>query len=193
MLICSMVSYLDCLNLLLALFSQFRLKILKAGVIQLSGCAQLHQIYSQVHSLLRILQTPCTTAHVGRCTHSAKVPPLGSTCHSPGDHERRPVHTVPLLLGWRMRQEAGTIMSGNSLLRTGLAYAEGVCSLQNPPLSFPQTQEEAQSTIPGSALLACCTVLAPALSRQVTTPCQRSCSFLRDEPSSFLELPEMCH
>lgn len=36
MLICSMEPYLDCLNLLLALFSQFRLKILKAGVIQLS-------------------------------------------------------------------------------------------------------------------------------------------------------------
>lgn len=88
---------------------------------------------------------------------------------------------------WRMRLEAQTV------LRTGLAEAEGVCSLQNPPLSLPQTQSEAQFTIPGPALPACCTFLAPALSRQGTSPCQRSCSFLRDEHSSFLELPELCH
>lgn len=98
-----------------------------------------------------------------------------------------------LLLGWRTRLEAETVQSGNSLVRTGCAWAEGVCCLQNPPLSLPQTQPEAQSTIPGPALPACCTVLAPALSGQGTTPCQRSCSFLRDEHSSFLELPELCH
>lgn len=101
------------------------------------------------------------------------------------------VPTMHLLLGWRTRWEAEIVLSGNSVVRTGLAWAEGMCSLQDSPLSLPQTQP--RSTATPSCLPACCTVLAPALSRQGSISHHRNCSCLWDERSPFWELPESCH
>ena len=90
---------------------------------------------------------------------------VGSAYHPPGDYNRRQVPTAHLQLGWRTRGEAETLLSGNSLVRSGLAWAEGMRSLQDPPSSLPQTQPGAGSTTTPSCLPVSCTVLTPALSR----------------------------